>query len=141
MQAKYNANGQPQSIGSREYVWDALGRLAEVREEDKSLARYSYNHRSERISKTASQSAQGQRTNYLYEDGQVSTELNEAGQITRQYLYLAGQPMAIIDTPEGNPLSKEELSAPVLLGLEAKNIADSSTKCKKRPRRAVLTEV
>ena len=116
--AKYNANGQPQQIGSREYVWDALGRLVEVREEDKSLASYTYNHRSERIGKTA----RGQSTSYLYEDGQVSAELNEQGQITRQYLYLAGQIIAVIDSPQGNPLSKEELSAHVLLGQDAQNI-------------------
>ena len=116
--AKYNANGQPQQIGSREYVWDALGRLVEVREEDKSLASYTYNHRSERIGKTA----RGQSTSYLYEDGQVSAELNEQGQITRQYLYLAGQPIAVIDMPQGKPLSKEELPAHVLLGQDAQNI-------------------
>ena len=52
----------------------------------------------------------------------ASAELNQAGQLTRQYLYLAGQPIAVIDTPAGKPLSKEELSAHVLLGLDAQNI-------------------
>jgi YD repeat-containing protein len=124
--AQYNANGQPNQIGSREYVWDALGRLLKVRQKDKTLASYSYNHRGERIGKsigkTTSPAAPGQTTRYLYEDGQVSAELNEQGQITRQYLYLAGQSMAVIDTPQGNPLSKEELAAHVSLGLDAKNI-------------------
>ena len=66
-QAKYNANGQPGQVGSREYVWDALGRLVEVREEStgsalgKTLASYSYSHRGERIGKAA----QGQSTSYL----------------------------------------------------------------------------
>ena len=109
-QAKYNANGQPGKVGSREYVWDELGRLIEVRQENigsqsSPLASYSYNHRSERIGKAA----QSQRTSYLYEDGQVSAELNEQGQITRQYVYLAGQIIAVIDTPHGKLLSKEKL--------------------------------
>jgi RHS repeat-associated protein len=123
---QYNANGQPNQIGSREYVWDALGRLLEVRQEDKSLAAYTYNHRGERIGKsigkTTSPAAQGQTTRYLYEDGQVSAELNASGQITRQYLYLAGQPIGVIDTPQGQSLSKQELPAHVLLGLDAQNI-------------------
>jgi RHS repeat-associated protein len=34
----YNANGQPETVGQREYVWDALGRLVEVREEAQPLA-------------------------------------------------------------------------------------------------------
>ena len=55
-------------------------------------------------------------------NGQLSAELNKDGQITRQYLYLADQPIAVIDTPEGKPLLKEKLSAQESLGLDAKNI-------------------
>lgn len=43
-------------------------------------------------------------------------------QITRQYIYLADQPIAVIDTPQGKSLQKEKLLAPVLLGLDAQNI-------------------
>ena len=52
----------------------------------------------------------------------ASAELNQAGQLTRQYIYLADMPIAVIDTPQGKPLSNEELSAHVLLGLDAQNI-------------------
>ena len=55
-------------------------------------------------------------------NGQLSAELNKDGQITRQHLYLADQPIAVIDTPEGKPLLKEKLSAHESLGLDAKNI-------------------
>ena len=44
------------------------------------------------------------------------------GQITRQYLYLADQPIAVIDTPGGKLLLKEKLSAPESIGLDAQNI-------------------
>ena len=131
-QASYNANGQPEKVGSREYVWDALGRLIKVREEStsgvtpgKTLATYNYaytyNHRGERIS----EATQGKTTSFLYEDGQLSAELDEAGKITRQYIYLAGQPIAVIDTPAGRPLSNKELSAHTTIALDAKNIIKS----------------
>jgi RHS repeat-associated protein len=99
-------------------VWDALGQLTAVRQEDKSLARYTYSHRGERIGKTV----QGHTTQYLYNDaGQVSAELNANGRITRQYLYLADQPIAVIDTPDGKTLSNQELLAQEPRGIEAKN--------------------
>ncbi|MCW5319928.1 hypothetical protein D5039_01685 [Verminephrobacter aporrectodeae subsp. tuberculatae] len=99
--ARYDANGQPTQIGQREYQWDALGKLTEVREQGTSLARYHYNHRGERISKTTASSS----TAYLYEDRQLSAELDAQGRITRQYIYLANRPIAVIDTPAGRPLA------------------------------------
>jgi YD repeat-containing protein len=118
-QAQYTANGQPSRIGAREYVSDALGQLTAVRQEDKSLASYTYSHRGERIGKTV----QGHTTQYLYNDaGQISAELNANGRITRQYLYLADQPIAVIDTADGEALSNQELLAQEPRGLEAKNI-------------------
>ena len=102
--ASYNANGQPERIGEREYVWDALGRLVEVRQENKNLAGYTYNHRGERVLKTAG----GQTTAYLYEEKQLNAELNAIGQIVRQYIYLADLPLAVIDTPWGQSLGKQE---------------------------------
>jgi hypothetical protein len=46
-ESTYNANGQPERVGKREYVWDALGRLIEVRSESPSqssatVAHYTY---------------------------------------------------------------------------------------------------
>ena len=123
----YTPNGQPSQVGQRQYVWDALGRLTEIRQQAKPLARYTYNHRGERIGKTISdqtsnKTSSDKTTHYLYEAGQLSAELNNDGQITRQYLYLADQPIAVIDSPDGKSLLKEKLSAPESLGLDAKNI-------------------
>jgi len=53
----YNTNGQPERVGQREYVWDALGRLVEVREEARPLAQYRYDHRGLRIGKTVGPNA------------------------------------------------------------------------------------
>ena len=81
-----NASDIPCRIGQREYVWDALGRLLQVRQENQDLPQYRYSHRGERIAKTVA----GTSTHYLYNDaGQVSAELDDQGRITCQYLYLA----------------------------------------------------
>ena len=127
--ARYNPNGQPTAIGDHAYAWDALGRLAEVRrtnggpestahEATNVLARYAYNHRGERIGKTAAQ----QTTQYLYENQQLSAEINAQGQLTRQYLYLADQPIAVIDTPQGQPLAAPDPSPLMQLARDAKTI-------------------
>ena len=119
---RYTPNGQPSQVGQRQYVWDALGRLSQVKQNDLPIAQYQYNHRGERITKTTNGQTNNQTTSYLYEAGQLSAELNKDGQITRQYLYLADQPIAVIDTPDGKLLLKEKLSAPESIGLDAKNI-------------------
>lgn len=51
------------------------------------------------------------------EAGQISAELGEHGRIQRQYVYLADQPIAVIDTPDGKALSNNELSAQAEWGL------------------------
>lgn len=103
-QTSYDAAGQLSRIGQREYVWDATGRLIEVRQEDRTLARYRYSHRGERISKTVG----AQSTGYLYDNRELTAELDARGHITRQYVYLADQPIAVIDTPQGRALSAED---------------------------------
>ena len=80
---QHTANGQPNTIGQREYVWDALGRLTAIREETQPIASYTYNHRGERISKTtaskttASKTASSQTTQYLYDDQQLTATTSQ----------------------------------------------------------------
>ena len=105
-QAHYDASGQPERIGQREYVWDAMGKLLEVRQVNRTLASYRYNYMGERISKRA----ENGQTGYLYEGGKLVAEINDKGQVTRQYLYLADQPIALIDTPQGGTLNHAEAS-------------------------------
>jgi RHS repeat-associated protein len=110
-ESAYNTNGQPERVGSREYVWDALGRLVEVREEAKPLAQYQYDHRGLRIGKTVGSAVNkgAQNTEFtqftLYDESrQPLAELNAQGQIQRQYIWLADLPLAVIDTPQGTAL-------------------------------------
>jgi RHS repeat-associated protein len=96
-EARYDATGLPERIGKRSFVWDALGKLLEVRDGQRVLARYRYDHRGERIEKIVG----GEHTYYLYEDRKLVAELDGQGTIRRQYVYLAEQPVAIIDTTNG----------------------------------------
>lgn len=94
IRAEYDASGLPKTIGNRTFEWDAHGRLMQVREGDKTVAQYHYNHRGQRIDKqTASEQVQ-----YLYdEQGQLAAELDKQGRIKRQYVYAANLPIAVID--------------------------------------------
>jgi len=94
----YDATGLPEHIGKRSLVWDASGKLLEVRDGQRVLARYHYNHRGERIEKIVG----GEHTYYLYDNRQLMAELDDKGTIRRQYVYLGGQPVAVIDTPNGS---------------------------------------
>ena len=110
----YDASGQPGHIGQREYVWDALGKLIEVRQEQRTLASYRYNHKGERIGKTTN----SQNTHYLYEGRKLVAELSDKGQITRQTIYLADQTIAVIDTPQGSQLDSIERSPLAQIGAD-----------------------
>ncbi|QNA99635.1 RHS repeat-associated core domain-containing protein [Massilia sp. Se16.2.3] len=94
---RYDASGLPLSIGKRAFEWDALGKLTAVREDGKDVAAYSYNHRGERIAKTAA----GDTRHFLYTGRKVAAELDAHGRVTREYLYLADKPVAIIDHADG----------------------------------------
>lgn len=102
--ARYDATGQPSRIGEREYLWDALGKLRQVRHGNRLLARYRYNHRGERIGKETDNT----QTHYLYEARKLTAELNGNGRILRQYVYLGDQPIAVIDTADGRALNSED---------------------------------
>ena len=93
----FDAAGEPLTIGSRKLVWNALGKLTEVWQGGALLAAYRYDAHGRRIGKRTQQG----NTHYLHEDRNLVAELDDAGKLRRQYLYLAGQPIAIIDTPAG----------------------------------------
>jgi RHS repeat-associated protein len=97
---------------ARAYQWDAMGRLVEVSEQGKPIASYRYNQRGERVSKqlagpvAAGSTQAAQTVHYLYnERRQRLAELNEAGQITRQYIWLADQLVAVLDSASPVSLS------------------------------------
>lgn len=95
----YDAVGQPEKMGDRHYRWDATGRLLGISDSsNKVIANYRYNHRGERIAKEAN----GKSSGYLYQDGHLIAETSASGDIMRQYVWLADQPLAVIDYASGH---------------------------------------
>ncbi len=58
----------------------------------------------------AAAAATAQTTRYLYQNRQLQAELDGQGRVTRQYVYLAQQSIAVIDTPDGSLPDAEERS-------------------------------
>jgi RHS repeat-associated protein len=105
-QASYDQAGQPKSVGSRTYQWDAAGRLIQT-SDGTSQTSYAYDHRGLRNTKHT----KDQTTHYVHDESrQLQAELDDQGQLTRQYVYMADQPLATIDTPSGQALSQEQQS-------------------------------
>jgi YD repeat-containing protein len=64
----------------REYVWNAQGQLIAIRQENRELARYRYNHHGLRISK---QTHQPKGVSFAAQRGQL--ELTDRDPISRRY--------------------------------------------------------
>jgi RHS repeat-associated protein len=98
--AQYDATGRPRQQGQHRYTWDAYGRLIKLSQGDRA-SEYTYDHRGLRNTKTT----HGNTTHYLQDEShQLIAELNAQGRITRQYVYLADMPVAVIDS-EGAALA------------------------------------
>lgn len=81
----------------REYVWNAQGQLIGIRQENRELARYRYNHHGLRVSKQAGNES----AHTLYnEQRQRIAELDAKGRITRQYLWLGDHLIATLDAKQ-----------------------------------------
>jgi hypothetical protein len=79
----YNANGQPERWGELTYTWDALGRLSDVQDKGTPLARYTYDHRGLRVTKSVGQGADPNTTHTTHtlysEDHSPQAELDAQG--------------------------------------------------------------
>ncbi|MEB0134768.1 RHS repeat-associated core domain-containing protein [Actimicrobium sp. CCC2.4] len=91
----YDPAGNPTTIGDKSYVYDVIGRLQQVSDGKKIVARYAYNAHGERVSKTVT-NAEGiaHTTYFLYQGNRLDAEADEAGRITAQYLYVDQMPVA-----------------------------------------------
>jgi RHS repeat-associated protein len=94
----YDAAGNPTSIGDKSYRYDATGRLQQISDGNKVVARYAYNAQGERVSKTVFIAEGNARTTYfLYQDNQLDAEADETGHVTAHYLYLGRMPLAKLE--------------------------------------------
>jgi RHS repeat-associated protein len=91
----YDAAGNPTAIGERTYQYGATGRLQQVRDGNRVIARYAYNAGGERISKTVFDASGKPTTTYcLYQGNRLDAEADEHGRITAHYLYFDHAPVA-----------------------------------------------
>jgi RHS repeat-associated protein len=120
---RHDAAGRPVAAAARGYVYDAFGRLTEVRENGTRVARYRYDHAGRRIAKsvfpsTAARSGAGAAsaakiltTHFLHDARKLIAELDARGNIVRQYVYLGDQPIAVLDSPAGTPPARVSANA------------------------------
>ncbi len=97
---RFDAAGRMLADARHRYLWNAEGRLAEVRGLDDAagtapIARYAYNARGERVAVQAR--GADRPTYFLHHGGRVSAELDADGRVRRHYIYLDGVPVATID--------------------------------------------
>ncbi len=97
----HDAAGRPLRQGSRHYAWDALGRLARVDEDGTTLGRYRYNRLGLRTTKQTA----GGTVHYLYDEQRHrAAELDSQGRLTREYIWLGEQLVAVIDPAQARAL-------------------------------------
>ena len=100
LRIEYNANGLPHRIFRQQGQQETL------------IATYHYNHRAERIAKRT-QGSKASQTYYLYEDRKLSAEIDENGQVQRQYLYLGHHPTTLIEGDDLYAIHTNHLGAPI----------------------------
>ena len=110
----YDVTGQPTQTNDRKYRWNALGQLVQVNWADRPVseikqANYHYNYRGERVAKTIIRENITTTLRYLYDHRQIAAELTDEGAISKQYIYLADQPIAMIDYAQGERVSSSQL--------------------------------
>jgi RHS repeat-associated protein len=90
--------GEDPAHNSRQWLWNPDGTLRAVLQDGKELARYAYNHDGLRVAKAAT----GQATQYTVYDGQRNrvADMDAKGRITRQYVWIGDQLLAMLDAPE-----------------------------------------
>ncbi len=94
----YDAVGNITNDGTREYVWDSLGHLREVKISASTVGAYTYNASHQRTKKVAG----GNTTHYVYgAGGLLYGEYTNAGAFIREYIYLNGEPLAQVNA--GSP--------------------------------------
>jgi RHS repeat-associated protein len=107
-----DADGNLTAQGSRTYTYNALNRLIRAYEGSTQIAGYSYNGLGQRITKQAGNAI----TSFAYGiEGQLLVETS--GTTAREYLYLNGEPLAVMDqaVATGSP-TVTVTTVPALLG-------------------------
>jgi len=92
----YDGNGNIISADNASYEYDSQNRLTNALINGQPVGTYSYDAMSRRVKKTA----YGVTTYSIYDQfSSLIAESDASGNITREYIYLNGQPLALIDVP------------------------------------------
>jgi hypothetical protein len=114
---EYDQRGNLSRAGNRQYVYDALNRLAKVTEDGEVVARYRYDAagaedpleytgRGRRVAKDVSRPVRGQpagAARFLYAGSFLAEERDGAGALLRQYLYEEEDRPAVLVVHGGSP--------------------------------------
>ncbi|WP_170167505.1 phospholipase effector Tle1 domain-containing protein [Amphritea balenae] len=100
----YTRTGAVMALGDKVYRYDSNQRPVELYKQTDAglqlIARYRYNYYGERIAKTVyNDQGESQQFRYLYENGRLVAEQNNAGNI-RRYIYLEGKPSLMMKESE-----------------------------------------
>lgn len=95
--ARYQIDGSLSDDGDRHFDWDADGHLKSISQNGRLIAEYSYNALGERTRKTTFLDDRAIVTLYVYEQDKLIAETDDRGLVTKQYVWLDDQPVAMID--------------------------------------------
>jgi RHS repeat-associated protein len=90
----YDSNGNTTGENTKQYIYSQNQRLTQVTDTGTVLGEYVYNAKGQRVKKTVN----GQTTVFHYDqNGLMISESLSTGNITAEYVYLNGQPLAKIE--------------------------------------------
>ena len=109
----YDGNGNIISADTDSYQYDSQNRLTEALVNGQAVGTYSYDAMSHRVKKIA----YGVITYFVYDQfSNLIAESDASGNITREYIYLNGQPLALIDLPLPSSAPPQTISQQVSMG-------------------------
>lgn len=108
---QHATTGELLADGELRYRYTVGHRIAAVYRGKKLLAKYRYNSEGERISKTV-YGKHAKTTYFLYEDKKVQAELDEQGNVQREYLYLGRRLLGFVEDKSFYPVALNHLGAP-----------------------------
>jgi len=105
----FDNNGNTTAEGARQFDYNQNQRLIRVVDSGVTKGEYTYNGNGQRVKKIVS----GVTTIFHYSlYGQIIAESNSAGQITAEYVYLNGQPLAKIEGADTYYYHNDHLGTP-----------------------------
>lgn len=110
---EYTATGAPTRKGELRYEYMGGSRPMKIYRGDQLLAEYSYNSDGERIKKIDYTEVPARITHYLYEHGKLSAELDPAGKVSAQYIYIGHRPLAKLEGNSVFSILADQRGAPV----------------------------